>query len=63
MTRRFLISSLAVGLLALAGLNAQAGTIPLPTTLADLEGNSAIQGNLEFSNFTYTATPSGTPPP
>ncbi len=62
MTRRFLISSLAVGLLALAGLNAQAGTIPLPTTLADLEGNSAIQGNLEFSNFVYTPTPMGSPP-
>jgi hypothetical protein len=65
MTRRFLISSLAVGLLALAGLNAQAGTIPLPTTLADLEGNSAIQGNLEFSfsNTAYTVTPAGSPPP
>jgi len=55
MTRRFLISSLAVGLLALAGLNAQAGTIPLPIPLPNsftaLEGNSAIVGNLGFSNF------------
>ncbi len=58
MTRRFLgiVLALAVGLLALGGLNAQAGTVPLPTTLADLEGNSAIVGNLEFSNFSYTAT-------
>jgi hypothetical protein len=62
MTRRFLIASFAVGLLALSGLNAQAGTIPLPSTLAALEGNSAIVGNLEFSNFSYTATPAGTPP-
>jgi hypothetical protein len=51
MTRRFLISSLAVGLLALAGLNAQAGTIPLPNSFTALEGNSAIVGNLGFSNF------------
>ena len=29
MTRRFLISSLAVGLLALGGLNAQAGQISI----------------------------------
>jgi len=63
MTRRFLISSLAVGLLALGGLNAQASNVPLPQTLAALEGNSTIQGNLEFSNFTYTATPLGSPPP
>ena len=58
MTRRFLISSLAVGLLALAGLNARAGTIPLPTSFTALEGNSAIVGNLEFSDFAdMTATP------
>ncbi len=65
MTRRFLISSLAVGLLALGGLNAQAGTIALPQTLAALEGNSTIQGNLEFSfsNTAYTVTPAGSPPP
>jgi hypothetical protein len=65
MTRRFLISSLAVGLLALGGLNAQAGQIPLPSDLATLEtaGNFAIVGNLEFSNFGYVATPMGSPPP
>jgi len=64
MTRRFLISSLAVGLLALGGLNAQASQINLPTTLATLEtpGNFAIVDNLEFSNFEYVATPPGSPP-
>jgi hypothetical protein len=62
MTRRFLISSLVVGLLALGGLNAQAGTLPLPQTLAALEGNSAIVDNLEFSNFTYSVNPTGSPP-
>jgi len=62
MTRRFLISSLVVGLLALGGLNAQAGTLPLPQTLAALEGNSAIVDNLEFSNFTYSVNPIGSPP-
>jgi len=64
MTRRFLISSLAVGLLALGGLNAQAGTVTLPATLASLEGNSAIEGNLEFSfsNTAYTVNPIGSPP-
>jgi len=58
MTRRFLILSFAVGLLALGGLNAQAGTITLPATV----------DNLKFSNFTelsatlpadLTVTPSG----
>ncbi len=33
MTRRFLILSFAVGLLALGGLNARAGSIPLPAVL------------------------------
>ena len=37
MTRRFLIFSFAAGLLALGGLNARAGTIPITV------------GNLEFS--------------
>ena len=64
MTRRFLISSLAVGLLALGGLTAQASNVPLPANLAALEGNSAIVGNLEFSNFGYsTADRSGGPAP
>jgi len=62
MTRRFLVLSFAVGLVTLGGLNAQAGTIPLPATLAALEGNSAIVGNLEFSNFGYIATPLGSLP-
>ena len=66
MTRRFvgIVLALAVGLLALGGLNAQAGTISLPATLADLEGNSAIVGNLEFSNVTYTVDeiPAGSTP-
>ena len=66
MTRRFLISSLAVGLLALGGLNAQAGQITLPATLDNLAtppapvGNYAVVGDLTFSNFTYTTA---TPPP
>ena len=67
MTRRFvgIVLALAVGLLALGGLNAQAGNVPLPATLAALEGNSTIQGNLEFSfsNTAYTVTPAGSPPP
>jgi|PeaSoiMetatran63_FD_contig_101_27469_length_1419_multi_21_in_0_out_0_1 hypothetical protein len=78
MTRRFLILCFAVGLLALGGLNAQAGQISLPATLDNFVpppatnnapppgGNYAIVGgNLEFSEFTYSATSSagGTPPP
>jgi len=65
MTRRFLIFSFAAGLLALGGLNAQAGLIPLPATLGGPDNlvpppagnakNYAIVGNLEFSNFGYTA--------
>jgi len=64
MTRRFLISSLAVGLLALGGWNAQAGTLTLPQSLAALEGNSAIVDNLEFSfsNTAYSVNPAGSPP-
>ena len=60
MTRRFLIFSFAASLLALGGLNAQAGT--LPTTLDTLlpAGSSAVVGDLTFSNFTYTTA---TPPP
>jgi hypothetical protein len=46
MTRRFLIFSFAVGLLALGGLNARAGTIPITV------------GNLEFSDLkVLSATP------
>jgi len=75
MTRRFLISSLAVGLLALGGLNAQAGQIsisPVGAPLSDFVtppaplGNYAIVGNLEFSDFTYTpqaVSPPGPAPP
>ncbi len=37
MTRRFLMSSLAVGLVVLGGINAQAGQIPLPSDLGTLE--------------------------
>ena len=65
MTRRFLILSLAVGLLALGGLNAQAGLITLPTTFDTLEpsGNYATVGNLKFSDFAFSASaiPSSTP--
>jgi len=65
MTRRFLILSFAVGLLALGGLNAQAGLIGLPSALPPLEisGNYAIVGDLKFSDFTYSSTPFGSPPP
>jgi len=65
MTRRFLILGFAVGLLALGGLNTQAGQITLPSSLAPLEisGNYAIVGDLMFSNFTYIPTPLGSPPP
>ena len=54
MTRRFvgIALALAVGLLALGGLNARAGTIPLPTTV----------DNLAFSAATYTVNPVGSPP-
>ena len=46
MTRRFLIFSFAAGLLALGGLNARAGTIPITV------------GNLEFSDHkVLSATP------
>jgi len=55
MTRRFLISSLAVGLLALGGLNARAGTIPLPATVDNLDFSSV-------ATLTETATPGTTPP-
>jgi len=67
MTRRFLISSLAVGLLALGGLNAQAGLISLPTDLGTLStpGNFTTVpspvGNT-FSDFTYSTSPVGSPP-
>jgi len=67
MTRRFLILSFAVGLLALGGLNAQAGQISLspPAPLSDFvtppasPGNYAIVGDLKFSDFTYA--PGGPP--
>jgi PEP-CTERM motif len=68
MTRRFLIFSFAAGLLALGGLNAQAGQIPLPTDLGTLStpGNfTAVptpSGNLTFSDLTYSASPIVSPP-
>lgn len=52
MTRRFLISSLAVGLLALGGLNAQAGSITLDTLL----GTTVTDGGLNFTFDTWTGT-------
>jgi hypothetical protein len=62
MTRRFLILSLAAGLLALGGLNAQAGVVGLPTTLDNLlpAGSTAVVGDLTFSDFGYSTS---TPPP
>jgi len=75
MTRRFLLLSFAVGLLALGGSNAQAGQISISPSGASLSdfttppanenppvGSYAIVGNLEFSNFTYVPTPVGSPP-
>jgi len=68
MTRRFLILSFAVGLLALGGLNAQATQIDI-TSGAGLDNfvpppsdNFAIVGNLKFSDFNYTQSPTGSPP-
>ena len=54
MTRRFLIFSFVAGLLALGGLNAQAESIPLPTTVDNLAFSAAA---------TYTVNPAGSPPP
>jgi len=68
MTRRFLILSFTVGLLALGGLNAQAGLIPLPSDLGTLStpGNFTTVpspvGNLTFSDFTYSTSPKGSLP-
>jgi PEP-CTERM motif len=63
MTRRLLALGLATAMLALGGMNARAGS--LPTTLDTLlpAGTSVTVGNLEFSDFSYTPTPPGTPPP
>jgi PEP-CTERM motif len=66
--RRLLIFTFAVGLLALGGLNAQAGLIPLPTDLGTLStpGNFTTvpspAGNLTFADFTYSPSPVGSPP-
>jgi len=68
MMRRLLIFTFAVGLLALGGLNAQAGLIVLPTDLGTLStpGNFTTvpspEGNLTFSDFTYSTGPPGSPP-
>ena len=55
----------AVGLLALARIERPGGPDHLADKLGgslETTGNSAIVGNLEFSNFTYTPTPTGSPP-
>jgi len=74
MMRRFLILSLAVGLLALGGLNAQAGEIsilppgaPLSDFLAPPPGNAlnyAVVGPEPdtFSTFTYSTSPVNSAP-
>jgi len=66
MMRRFLILSFAVGLLALGGLNAQAGEIPLPATLDLLlpAGSFTVVGPEPdtFSNFTYSTSPVNSAP-
>jgi len=60
MTRRFLIFSLAVGLLALGGLNAQAGSI----TLADWEAMGTVDyGGLAFTFETYANATGNAPAP
>jgi hypothetical protein len=62
MKTRSLFLSLAAGLLvsAIGGLDARAGSEPLSDLL--VPGATFTVGNLQFSNFTYTVTPSGTPP-
>jgi hypothetical protein len=52
MTRRFLISSLAVGLLALGGSNAQAGSVSLDSLL----GTTVPYGGLDFTFDTWAPT-------
>jgi len=63
--RSFFLTLAAVALVwGSMGVEAHAGQLPFPAVLSDLEtaGNYVIVGNLEFSNFTYTATPAGSPP-
>jgi hypothetical protein len=66
MTRRSIFFSLAAGILALGlgQVETKAGGITLPSDLGTLTtpGNFAIVGNLMFSDFSYTATPLGSPP-
>jgi len=62
MKTRSLFLSLAAGLLvsAIGGLDARAGSEPLSDLL--VPGATFDVGNLQFSNFTYTPTPAGSPP-
>jgi hypothetical protein len=67
MTKRSLFVSFAAAALVLGSVGTQthAGQVTLPSALSALEatGAYAIVGNLEFSDFTYTPTPMGSPPP
>jgi hypothetical protein len=61
MTRRFVFFTLAAGLLALSlgGTESRAGS----ATLDQLIGGATLtEGDLTFSNFSYTPTPTGSPP-
>jgi len=71
MKKRLLFGLLVAGVIVwgFGALEARAGQIILPATLdnfvpppASNSANFAINGNLEFSNFTYTQT-TGAPPP
>ncbi len=61
MTRRFLSFTLAAGLLALSlgGTESRAGSIDLGSLVG---GATLSEDGLTFSNFTYTPTPTGSPP-
>ncbi len=61
MTRRFLFFTLATGLLALGlgGTESRAGSATLDLLIG---GATLTEGDLTFSNFSYTPTPTGSPP-
>jgi len=49
----------------LVAADARAGVVPLPTTLDQLlpAGSSTTNGDLTFSDFSYSVSPAGSPPP
>ena len=63
MLRRIFTRGLVSAVLAVGGMSAQAGSLPTTLDTLTAPGASVTLNNLEFSNFSCSPSPPGSPPP